>query len=216
MTKYKSFDDFYSSSNEPGFGLAPSSGLREFVASAGLQGTALDLACGDGRDTLFLLKAGFQVTAVDTSRVALDKLEAFAEASKLSDGLTTHCMDITQFDAGGSQFDLVTSATGLDHIPIEQTRKLLPAMVSWLKPGGTLYLMVHTTDDPGFASENPEQSELTNMIRHYFRHNELLDLILKQNMRVVRYREWVDEDLTHGKPHKHGFATAIALRQDAR
>ena len=214
--EYKNFDEFYSSSDNPGFGLAPSAELRDFVISAGLQGTALDLASGDGRDTLFLLKTGLQVTAVDISRVALDKLEAFAEARKQSDALTTHCMDITDFKAERNQFDLVTSATGLDHIPIEQTQKLLPSMVSWLKPGGMLYLMVHTTDDPGFASENPKQSELTNMIRHYFRHNELLDLILKQNMRVVRYREWVDEDLTHGKPHKHGFATAIALRQDAR
>jgi len=213
MKKFQNFDEFYSSSDDPGFGLAPSGELRDFIVSAGQKGSALDLACGDGRDALFLLKTGFQVTAVDISRVALDKLEKFARAQKLSAGLSTHCMDITDFRADGSQFDLVTSATGLDHIPIEQTRKLLPAMVSWLKPGGLLHLMVHTTDDPGYTSRSQEQSELNNMIRHYFRDNELLDLVLRQNLRVVRYREWLDEDLTHGKPHKHGFAAIVAHRQ---
>ncbi|TVQ74002.1 MAG: class I SAM-dependent methyltransferase [Balneolaceae bacterium] len=214
--KYKNFDEFYSTSDDPGFGRAPSVELKDFVEATGLTGSALDLACGDGRDTLFLLDKGFDVTAVDISRVALDKLEKYAQTQKLSGSLTTHCVDITEFKAGRDHFDLITSATGLDHIPLEQTRKLLPSIVSWLKPGGTLYLMVHSTDDPGFASHVPEQSELTNMIRHYFRYNELLNLVLGCNLRVVRYEERVEDDLTHGKPHRHGFATVVALRQESR
>ncbi|MGM0739498.1 MAG: class I SAM-dependent methyltransferase [Bacteroidota bacterium] len=216
MAKYKDFDEFYSTSDDPNFGLAPSVELKEFIGQSGMTGSALDLACGEGRDTLFLLDAGYDVTAVDVSQVALDKLEKYARDRKLSDRLTTLCMDFTAYKAGAHQFDLITSATGLDHVDIGQTRERFPSIVSWLKPGGVLYLMVHTVDDPGFAAFSTQKSELNNMIRHYFRHNELLDLVRQHDLRILRYEERMEEDHIHGKPHKHGFATVIARKQENR
>lgn len=43
------------------------------------KGSVLDLACGDGRNTLFLLDKGFQVTGVDFSSKALERLREFAK-----------------------------------------------------------------------------------------------------------------------------------------
>lgn len=43
------------------------------------KGTILDIACGDGRNTLFLLEKGFTVTGVDFSNKALERLKMFAE-----------------------------------------------------------------------------------------------------------------------------------------
>ncbi len=42
-------------------------------------GSVLDIACGDGRNTLFLLENDFEVEGVDFSRAALDRLEHFAD-----------------------------------------------------------------------------------------------------------------------------------------
>jgi len=42
------------------------------------ESTVLDIACGDGRNSLFLLEKGFQVTGVDFSSKALERLEMFA------------------------------------------------------------------------------------------------------------------------------------------
>lgn len=42
------------------------------------RGTILDIACGDGRNTLFLLEKGFKVTGVDFSNKALERLKMFA------------------------------------------------------------------------------------------------------------------------------------------
>ncbi len=36
-------------------------------------GRAVDLACGEGRNAIWLAQLGWQVTAVDFSQVALDK-----------------------------------------------------------------------------------------------------------------------------------------------
>lgn len=46
------------------------------------KGSVLDIACGDGRNSLFLLDNGFEVTGVDFSYKALERLERFAERKK--------------------------------------------------------------------------------------------------------------------------------------
>lgn len=45
------------------------------------KGSVLDVACGDGRNTLFLLEKGFKVTGVDFSSKALERLNMFAKKS---------------------------------------------------------------------------------------------------------------------------------------
>lgn len=42
-------------------------------------GSVLDIACGDGRNTLFFSEKGFKVTGVDFSNKALERLKMFAE-----------------------------------------------------------------------------------------------------------------------------------------
>lgn len=43
------------------------------------RGTILDIACGDGRNTLFLLEKGFKVTGIDFSSRALERLKMFSK-----------------------------------------------------------------------------------------------------------------------------------------
>lgn len=47
-------------------------------------GSVLDVACGDGRNTLFLAEKGFRVTGIDFSEKALERLKNFALKSNLS------------------------------------------------------------------------------------------------------------------------------------
>lgn len=58
----------------------PLSPEKSLVDSIGYfkEGTILDIACGDGRNSLFLLEKGFKVTGVDFSSKALERLEMFA------------------------------------------------------------------------------------------------------------------------------------------
>lgn len=42
------------------------------------EGSVLDIACGDGRNTLFFLEKGFRVTGIDFSSKALERLKMFA------------------------------------------------------------------------------------------------------------------------------------------
>ena len=47
-------------------------------------GSVLDIACGDGRNTLFLLENGFNVTGIDFSVKALERLNRFAKRNNYS------------------------------------------------------------------------------------------------------------------------------------
>lgn len=63
--------------------LSPEKSLVENIAYF-KKGSVLDIACGDGRNALFLLERGFKVTGVDFSSKALERLCMFAERNKYS------------------------------------------------------------------------------------------------------------------------------------
>lgn len=67
------------------------------------KGTVLDVACGDGRNSLFLLENKFQVTGIDYSDTALERLKMFA-------GRKQYSVDTEQID--------LSNPNALNHIGI--------------------------------------------------------------------------------------------------
>ena len=57
-------------------------------------------------------------------------------------------------------------------------------------------------------------SETADAIAHYFEPNELLSLLGKY-LRIVHYEERREWDRTHGRPHVHGKAIALAVPMNA-
>ena len=68
-------------------------------------GRALDVACGEGRNAIWLADQGWDVTGVDFSEVALDKARHLADAR----GVTVHweLADVTAYTPEVERFDLV-------------------------------------------------------------------------------------------------------------
>lgn len=54
--------------------------------------TILDVACGDGRNTIYLAKKGYEVTGVDFSHTALERLAFFCKKENIN--IDTRCMDL--------------------------------------------------------------------------------------------------------------------------
>ncbi len=89
---------------------------------------ALDLACGEGRNGIFLAKNGFSVTAIDISEVALAK----GIQRAVAEGVTLEWLhaDLESFQING-QFDLILNINFL-------LRELFGKCVAALAPGGVL------------------------------------------------------------------------------
>jgi SAM-dependent methyltransferase len=102
-------------------------------------GRALDLACGAGRNAVWLAERGWRVTAVDFSQVAL------AEARRLAAdrGVDPEWIeaDVVDWEPPAAAFDLVVLLY-LQVPPDERTRALGHAAHA-LAPGGVLLVVGH-------------------------------------------------------------------------
>lgn len=109
-------------------------------------GTALDLGCGHGGDALWLAQQGWQVTAVDVSPTALERVAAGADAADVADRVHPQRHDLAESFPDGS-FDLV-SATYF-HTPIEIPRaEVLHRAAQAVAPGGLLIVIEHASLAP--------------------------------------------------------------------
>lgn len=102
-------------------------------------GTALDVGCGEGADAVWLARRGWRVTALDVSRVALERAERHArnagvEVTWVHSGLVE--AHLATFDLVSAQYPALRGTPG--H---EAERALLRAVA----PGGVL-LVVHHAD----------------------------------------------------------------------
>ena len=111
------------------------------------RGRALDLACGAGRNSLFLARHGFEVTGIDVSSEALKRAVAGAEREGLAVTWVRH--DLDDGLALPGPFDVVCLFRYLNADVIRQ----LPSL---LAPGGILMVEEHlATDQPVVGPSNP-------------------------------------------------------------
>lgn len=102
-------------------------------------GRALDLACGEGQNAIWLASLGWEVRGADYSDVAIEK----ARARAARDGVDVEfvCADLTTYDPGAEQFDLVLIL--YLHIPSRERRGVLHTAAAAVAPGGTFILIGH-------------------------------------------------------------------------
>jgi len=115
--------------------------------------------------------------------------------------------------------DVIVATTVLDHIERKACLAVLPQIAAALAPAGVFYAEVHTTEDPGSPTGFGHQlqapvSETATAIAHYFEPNELLHQVAR-HLRIVHYEERREWDHTHGRPHVHGKALALAVPKAA-
>lgn len=102
-------------------------------------GRALDVACGEGRNAVWLAQRGWQVTGIDFSQVALDKAARLAQERDVS--VQWVRADVTDHLPVSAAFDLV--AILYLHLESMTTRDVLRRSAEALAPGGTLLVVGH-------------------------------------------------------------------------
>jgi SAM-dependent methyltransferase len=102
-------------------------------------GRALELAAGEGRNAIWLAENGWTVTAVDFSRVALQKAAHLAAARGVALELSE--ADVTLDRPAHAAFDLVLVA--YLQTPANDRAGWLGHAVHALAPGGTLLIIGH-------------------------------------------------------------------------
>lgn len=127
------------------FSLTPSKLLAESLDLVlSLKGRrALDIACGEGRNAIFLAQHGFQVTAVDIAELGLER--GTRRAAELGVQVAFAQQDLESFELQG-RYDLILDFNFL-------LRPLIPLLVEALTPGGIL-IMETIMDSPALQGEH--------------------------------------------------------------
>ncbi len=102
-------------------------------------GRALDLACGEGRNAIWLAEQGWDVTAVDYSQVALAKAREIAARRGVAPVFVA--ADLLEYHPAAGAFDLV--AVLYLQIPAAELHVVLQRAAAAVAPGGTFLLVGH-------------------------------------------------------------------------
>jgi len=110
---------------------------------------ALDVACGPGRHALWLAAHGWQVTAVDSSSVALDILRQRAAQEHLAIDARGADLEQHEFTIDARAYDLIVVCNYLQ-------RDLFPAIRAGTTAGGMVIAVIAMVDDdPQVKPMNP-------------------------------------------------------------
>ncbi len=152
-------------------------------------GKALDVACGRGRNALFLAEKGYSVTAVDASEEGLVQLREEARQRNLVIDLRQQDLE-TKPELPGEEFDLVLQFFYLQ-------RSLFPALKQAVKPGGVI--VVRTFSHAGPWAGGPGHPE------YALDEGELLRIFA--GWEILLHEEGLD------KSHRGGGLAGIVARR---
>ncbi|GAA1020262.1 MULTISPECIES: class I SAM-dependent methyltransferase [Amycolatopsis] len=102
-------------------------------------GQALDVGCGEGGDARWLAARGWQVTALDISRTALQR------AAAANAGIAWVCSDLAASPVPARAFDLVS----VQYFPLRPDDGVVRKLLDAVAPGGTFLFGSHDPRDLG-------------------------------------------------------------------
>jgi SAM-dependent methyltransferase len=163
-------------------------------------GRALDAGAGEGGDAVWLARRGWEVTAVDLSRTALDRAAAAAAAAGVP--LETRKADVSSWDPGDERWDLVTAS--FLHFPPGTRDAVLRRLASAVAPGGTLLVTMHDGSDLARGIQRPGLPD-------WYATGEQLAAVLDPGDWEVQVAEARPREArAHEGGHAHGSAHAHA------
>ncbi len=118
-------------------------------------GKALDVACGEGRNAVWLASRGFAVTAIDFSSIAIGKAKLLADAKNVN--VDWRVGDVTE-SLPDDRFDLVTVL--YLHLPADRFTRLIADLLTRLSPGGTLLVVGHHVDNLTDGHGGPQDAAI--------------------------------------------------------
>lgn len=137
------------------------------------KGKALDIACGEGRNAIYLAQHGYDVDAVDISEEAIKMGRESAGDLKVN----FLAADLERFSIPEESYDLIINFNYLQ-------RSLIHSIKSGLKRGGVVIFETYTVEQQAFGKPNNPEFLL--------KPNELLRMF--SDLHIVYYREGVLEE----------------------
>ena len=177
MADHQMWDERYSTFKHY-YGTEPNDFLREQVGRIRPHGTVLCIADGEGRNSVWLAKQGFDVTSMDFSPVALRHAQSLAIEEGVN--LRTVQGDLEVWDFGVGTWDAIVSIWV--HMPPSYRGDAHQRCVQALRPGGCFILEAYRPEQISYGTGGPPEASM--MMTSNTLATELagLDLIVNQEL----------------------------------
>ena len=180
------------------FGTEPNEWLRRHAAVWPAGAKVLCVADGEGRNSVWLARQGYQVEAFDISEVGVAKAKRLAQANQVQvDYAVAGCDD---FAWRPQHYDGLAAIFVQFADPALRTR-LFRHMVESLKPGGTLVLLGYTPKQLEHGTGGPK------VLSHLYTEDLLRQAFADLDIQTLNAYE---TDLAEGAGH-HGRSAVIGL-----
>jgi SAM-dependent methyltransferase len=123
---------------------------------AGPPGRAVDLACGEGRNAVWLAEQGWDVTAVDFSATGIERGRAGAAARGAD--VRWVVADLEAYELGVGAWDLVAHV--YLHWPTAVREPFLRRCAAAVAPGGVLVVVGHDRDNIEHGVGGPQDPDV--------------------------------------------------------
>jgi len=119
-------------------------------------GSALDVACGEGRNAVWLAERGWRVTGVDFSDVALAKAAELSAARGVE--VEWVLADVLDYEPDPRSFDLV--AVLYLQLSADELARAVRIAADAVAPGGTLIVLGHDTTNLTDGYGGPKEASV--------------------------------------------------------
>jgi SAM-dependent methyltransferase len=167
-------------------------------------GRAVDLACGEGRNAVWLAEQGWQVTGVDFSPVGLAKGRRLAELRNVEVAWAECAVD--EWTPPPEGFDLV--AVFYLQLPQPERSAALEVAASALAPGGTLLVVAHDHDNLTRGFGGPPNADVL------YRVTDVTDVAVAAGLTVQRADQVIRVVDTDAGP-KEAIDTLVRAKRPA-
>lgn len=156
----------------------------------------LELGCGQGRDTWYLAKNGFRVTALDYSETGVCQMRDVAKKQKLEHVVTVGAHDArSPLPFKDAAFDVVYSHMFFTmEFSEEEVAKMLQECSRVLRPGGLNVYSVRNDHDPHYGKFTPKGKDMwqnpLGFVVHFFSEEKIRRLA--GGYEIVSIKEFED------------------------
>ncbi len=110
----------------------------------------LDVGCGEGADSVFFAKKGFQVTAIDNNKIYLSRLRAFTSDNKLTN-ISIKYGDVINYPYRQNFYDVINCLLVGCCMKRSDFERLLIGLKQTVKRAGIIVMSLRNYLDPEFT-----------------------------------------------------------------
>ena len=134
------------------FGTKPALGLLRQEPHLISQGKSLLVADGEGRNSVYLAKQGFDITAMDSSKIGMDKAKKLAKETGVD--IQFQLADIYDYDWSDKAYDNVM-AIFIQFAPPQSWTAIFNGMKQAVRQGGIIFIHGYTRQQIHYGTGGP-------------------------------------------------------------